>query len=252
MDLEAGCILWSIRHLRQDVFGVFFSILNDHECLLQVFKIRETKPRTQHWIEFLLAYNLRLPYRRGKDNATADFLSQLPIPPTKEDISGSSALSGLGNLGVYLIRACGLTTTPFCPTPGLGLDGLALSLSPASEIGLDWLVPQPEIPLSGRLPLTNDDFQTYNVRLLSPHMVGLVYQPYTIPTENPTLPMLFDRTITPPGPPIHDAHEAKPRSWQVEPHHVRTTTSTASALPPLRASPPTRSTRLDSTTPSDC
>ena len=74
-------------------------------------------------MEFLSVYNYRLSYRRGRENANADFLSRLPIPPTTKDISGSSALSDPDDLGVYLIRACGYTT-PSCPIPGVGLGGL--------------------------------------------------------------------------------------------------------------------------------
>ena len=70
-------------------------------------------------MEFLSAYNFRLSYRRGKDNANADFLSRLPLPPTKEDISGSCALTDPDDLGVYLIRACGFVPY-FCPIPGIG------------------------------------------------------------------------------------------------------------------------------------
>ena len=43
-------------------------------------------------MEFLSVYNYRLPYRRGRKNANADFFSGLPLPPTVEDILGSSAL----------------------------------------------------------------------------------------------------------------------------------------------------------------
>ena len=70
-------------------------------------------------MEFLSAYNFGLSYRRGRDNANADFFSHLPLPRIEEDISGSFALSDPDDLGVYLICACGLTT-PSCPVPGVG------------------------------------------------------------------------------------------------------------------------------------
>ena len=104
MELEAGCVVWSIHGLRRYLFSVFFLIFTDHECLQQIRKISETKLRIQRWMEFLSAYNYRLPYRRGRDSANADFLSRLPIPPTTEDISSSSALTDPDDLGVYLIR----------------------------------------------------------------------------------------------------------------------------------------------------
>jgi len=88
MELEAGCVEWSIRRLRRYLFSVFFHVYTDHECLQQISKICETKPRIQGWVEFLSAYNFRLTYRRGRDNANADFLSRLPLPPIEEDITG--------------------------------------------------------------------------------------------------------------------------------------------------------------------
>ena len=122
MELEAGCVVRSIRRLRHYLFGVYFLVFTDHQCLQQICKIGETKPRIQRWMEFLSAYNFHLSYRRGQENANADFLPRLPLPPIAEDISGAFALTDPDDLGVYLIRACGFTT-PTCPVPGVGLVG---------------------------------------------------------------------------------------------------------------------------------
>ena len=93
IEQEAGSVVWSIRRLRHYLFSVYFMIFTDHECLQSISKIGETKPHIQRWMEFLLACNYRLSYRRGRNNANADLLFRLPIPPTAEDISGSSALT---------------------------------------------------------------------------------------------------------------------------------------------------------------
>ena len=146
--------MWSTRRLRRYLFSVFFLIFTDHECLQQISKIGESKPRIQRWMEFLSAYNYRLSYRRGPDNAYADFLSRLPIPPTPEYISGSSALTDPDDLGVYLIRACGYTS-PSCPILGVGYGGLI----PPSSIGTAWHH-RPTSVLGG-LSLTQDDFRTH-------------------------------------------------------------------------------------------
>ena len=139
-----------IVYIRRYLFGVYFLVFTDHQCLQQICKIGETKPRIQRWMEFLPAYNFRLSYRRGQENANADFLSRLPLPPIDEDVSGASALTDPDDLGVYLIRACGLTT-PSCPVPGVGLGGLA----PSPDIPvLGGLAPPPDISVSGGLPLT--------------------------------------------------------------------------------------------------
>ena len=160
MELEAGCVVWSIRRLRRYLFGVHFLVFTDHQCLQQIFKIGETKPRIQRWMEFLLAYNIRLSYRRGQDNANTDFLSRLPLPPIAEDISSASALADRDDLGVYLICACGFTT-PACTVPGVGLGGLTPSLCHALDAISGGLTPPPDSPVLGRLPLTPGDFRTH-------------------------------------------------------------------------------------------
>ena len=156
MELEAGCIVWSIRRLRRYLFSVFFQAFTDHECLLRICKIGETKPRIQRWMEVYSAYNFSLFYRRGKDNANADILSRLPLPPTDEDISGYCALTDTDDLGVYLTRACDLVPS-FCPTPGIGLGGLAPLSHVTPSLALGGLIPQPDPPILGGLPLSRAD-----------------------------------------------------------------------------------------------
>ena len=117
MELEAGCVVWGIRRLRRYLFGVYFLVFTDHQCLQQICKIGETKPRIQRWMEFLSAYNFRLSYRRGQDNANADFLSRLPLPPIAEDISGASALTDPGR-SWCLSHPCVRTYHPYMPRPG--------------------------------------------------------------------------------------------------------------------------------------
>ena len=36
MELEAGCVVWSIRRLRHYLFGVYFLVFTDHQCLQQI------------------------------------------------------------------------------------------------------------------------------------------------------------------------------------------------------------------------
>ena len=208
MELAAGCVVWSVRRLRRYLFGVFFLFFTDHQCLQQICKIGEMKPRIQRWMEFLSAHNFRLSYRRGQENANADFLSRLPLPPIEEDISGASALTDPDDLGVYLIPACGFIT-PACLIPDVGLGRLAPSPYHTPSGGLGGLVPPPDTPVLGGLPLRKDGFRT---------------------DRAPTPPTLSAPATMPPGP--HDAHEAKPRSWMAMPHRIQTT-----ARPPTLGSP---------------
>ena len=111
-------------------------------------------------MEFLSAYNFRLSYRRGQENADADFFSRLPLPLIDEDISGASALTYPDDLGVYLIHASGFTT-PACPVPGVGLGGLTPSPCHAPDAVSGELTPPPDSPVLGGLHLTIDDFRTH-------------------------------------------------------------------------------------------
>ena len=43
LELEAGCIVWSIHRLRRYLFGVFFYVFTHQECLHQIRKIGKTK-----------------------------------------------------------------------------------------------------------------------------------------------------------------------------------------------------------------
>ena len=158
MELVAGCVVWSIRRLRRYLFGVYLLVFTDHQCLQQICKIGETKPRIQRWTKFLSAYNFRLSYRRGQENADADFLSRLPLPPIDEDISGASALTDPVVLGVYLIRACGFTTPAF-PVPGVGLGGLTPLPCHVPDAVLGGLTPPPDSPVLSGLHLTIDYFK---------------------------------------------------------------------------------------------
>ena len=256
MELEAGCVVWSIRCLRRYLFSVFFLIFTDHECLQQFSKIGESKPRIQRWMEFVSAYNYRLSYRRGRDNANDDFLSRLPIPPTVEDISGSSALTDPDDLGVYLIRACGYTS-PSCPIPGVGLGGL----TPPSDnnIGTAWH--HPPTSVLGGLPLTQDDFRTHRAPTPLRHKAGPPADASVYTTHRPYLSYAYDDQLESSRPTragrtrSRTAILAGHTPLRPDNHRAARSGFAAPAAPALlprtqpRLSPLPRSDRLGSTTP---
>ena len=213
IELEAGCVVWSIRRLRRYLFGVYLLVFTDHQCLQQICKMGETKPRIQRWMEFISSYNFRLSYRRGQENADADFLSRLPLPPIDEDISGASALKDPDILGVYLIRACGFTT-PACPVPGVGLGGLTPSLYHAPDAVLGGLTPPPDSPVLSGLHLTIDDFRTHRAPMPSTHMTARPRRLYA----TPPVKCLSQSTLSAPStmPPAHATHTKPNRDfgWQ--------------------------------------
>ena len=254
MELEVGCVVWSIRRRRRYLFGVYFLVFTDYQCLQQICKIGETKPRIQRWMEFLSSYNFRLSYRRGQENANADFLSRLPLPPTAKNISGASALTDPDDLGVYLIRACGFTT-PACPVPGVGLGGLTPSPCHAPDAVLGGLTPPPDSPVLGGLPLTLDDFRTHRVPMPPTHMTArsrrssatlpqTPFAAYAISApDDATQPTRRTRSQTA----ILDGN-APSRPGCRTAAHSGFAASAASAPLPLRTSPPPQPDRLGSTT----
>ena len=254
MELEAGRVVWSIRRLRRYLFGVYFLVFTDHQCLQQICKIGEAKPRIQRWMEFLSAYNFRPSYRRGQENANADFLSRLPLPPIEEDISGASALTDPDDLGVYLIHACGFTT-PACPVPGVGLGGLIPSLYHTPDAVLGRLAPPPDTPVLGGLPLTNDDFRTHRSPTPPMHTTARSRRPFETPLNAPLTTYAISANDDAPRPTrrtrsqtaILDGNAPSRPNYRTA-THSGFAASAASAPPPLRTSPPPCSTRLGSTT----
>ena len=254
MGLEVGCVVWSTEHLRRYLFGVYFMVFTDHQCFHQICKIGEIKPRIQRWMEFLSAYNFRLSYQRGQENANADFLSRLPLPPIEEDISGASALTDPDDLGVYLIPACGFIT-PSCPVPGGGLGGLAPSPCHTPGAGLGGLVPPRDSPVLGGLPLTNNDFRTHRASMPSTHMTARPRRPYATPPKAPFTTYAISARDDGPRPTRRTRSQtaildgnAPSRSDYRTAAHSGFAMCAASAPPPLRTSPPPRSARLGSTT----
>ena len=211
----------------------------------------ETKPRIQRWMELLSAYNFRLSYRRGQENANADFLSRLPLPPIADNVSGASALSDPDDLGVYLIRACGLTT-PSCPVPGVGLGGLA----PSPDIPvLGGLAPSPDILVLGGLPLTSDDFRTRRASIPSPSATIRPRRPRAAFPQAPCTIYAINARDDAPRPTRRtryqtanlDGNTPSRPDYRTAAHSGFAASATA-ASPPLRTSPPPRSARLGSTT----
>ena len=165
-------------------------------------------------------------------SAYAGFLSRLPLPPIADNVSGASALTDLDDLGVYLTRACGLTT-PSYPVPGVGLGGLV----PSPDIPvLGGLAPSPDIPVLGGLPLTSDDFRTHRAPLPSPSATTCPRRPRATFPQAPCATYAINARDGAPHDP-QDGHEAKPRSWMVIPHRAQTTarpSTVGSPRPPLQ------------------
>ena len=163
----------------------------------------------------------------------------------------ASALTDPDNLGVYLIRACGLTT-PSCPAPGVSLGGLV----PSPDIPvLGGLAPSPYIPVLGGLPLTSDDFRTHRAPLPSPSATTCPRCPRATFPQAPYTTYAINAGDDAPRPTrrtrsqtaILDGNTPSRSAYRTA-AHSGFAASAAAASPPLRTSPPPRSARLGSTT----
>ena len=134
LDLEAGSIVWALKRLRGYLWGTKFRIFSDHTALESIGEVGNHNARVQIWLEFLIAFDYTLEYRKGSANGNANFLSRLPKPATEHDRNGSTSLTPVEDGGIYLIRACGLYT-PSSPIPGVSLGGLCPAPKVMSWVG---------------------------------------------------------------------------------------------------------------------
>ena len=121
--MEAGSIVWALKHLRGYLWGTKVRTFFDHRVLGSIGKVGGHNTRVKRWLEFLTAFDYTLEYRKGSANGNANFLSRLPEPATVHDRNGSTSLTPAEDGGIYLIGACGLHT-PSSPILGVCLGGL--------------------------------------------------------------------------------------------------------------------------------
>ena len=170
-------------------------------------------------------------------------LRRLPLPPAppsycRQCLWRASALTDPDDLGVYLIRACGLTT-PSCPVPGVGLGGLVPS--PYIPV-LGGLAPSPDIPVLGGLPLTSDDFRTHRAPIPSPSATIRPCRPRATFAQAPYITYAINarddatrRTRSQTA--ILDGNTPSRSDYRTA-AHSGFAASAAAASPPLRTSPP--------------
>ena len=130
LDLEPpGIIVWAIKRLRGYLWDTKFRIFSDHKDLENVGKVGDHNARVQKWLEYPIAFDYTLEYRKRSANGNADFLSRLPQRATEHDCNGSSGLTPVDDEAIYFVRACGLLT-PSTSVLGIGVGGLAPQSNP--------------------------------------------------------------------------------------------------------------------------
>lgn len=91
LELEAGCIVWSIPCLGRNLFHVPFHVNSDHQALESRSNVGEYSCWIQRCLEFL-TYQFKPFYRRSSANTNTDFLSRLSQPLAAADYSAACRL----------------------------------------------------------------------------------------------------------------------------------------------------------------
>ena len=89
LDLKAGSIVWAIERLRGYLFKYEILHFLGSQGSGNIGNVRDHNARVQRWLEYLVAFNYTLEYRKGIANGNADFLSRLLQPATEHDLSAS-------------------------------------------------------------------------------------------------------------------------------------------------------------------
>ena len=131
--MEAGSV-WALKLIRDYLCGTKFHIFSDHKALESIGKVGNHNERVQRWLEFLVAFDYTLEYRKDSEDGNADFLSRLPEPATEHNRIVLTSLNPVEDGGIYLIKACGLRA-PSSPITGVGLGGLVPALKVLSCLG---------------------------------------------------------------------------------------------------------------------
>ena len=123
MEIEARCVVLSIRRLRRDVVGVFFNVYTNLEDLQQIFTTVNLNHTMKAGYNFS-RYVISALYAVKAKTTTKIRVISSPLPPSTEaDIIGSSALIAPDDLGIGQIIFCG-NITSFRNIQGLGLNML--------------------------------------------------------------------------------------------------------------------------------
>ena len=86
-EKEAYAIVHALENLNYYLSGATFVIKNDHKPLQYLFEADWTNKKIQQWALKLSGYSCRIEYLAGRENTSADLLSQIPKQLERESIS---------------------------------------------------------------------------------------------------------------------------------------------------------------------
>ena len=90
LEKEALAIVFGVRKYHQYLYGRKFELRTDHKPLMYIFNEKKSIPmmasgRVQRWALTLGAYSYTIRFLKGSDNSSADAVSRLPLPVTREE-----------------------------------------------------------------------------------------------------------------------------------------------------------------------
>lgn len=80
IEREAYAIVWALQRLESWLYGSSIVVVTDHNPLRFLTLSAPHSARLTRWALALQRFDLRVEYKKGKQNSNADALSRLVVP----------------------------------------------------------------------------------------------------------------------------------------------------------------------------